>query len=185
MMRITETNLSGLKVIEPTVFSDSRGFFFEGFQSERYAKELNLKKPLLQLNFSRSQVGVLRGLHYQLTKPQAKLVTVLRGRVLDVAVDIRRASQTFGQWYACELSDENHKQIYIPEGFAHGFLVLSDEVDFCYACTDYYDPSAERGIIWNDTDLKIPWNIQSPILSDKDKLYQSLKDIPSKDLFVE
>lgn len=183
-MKITETKLAGLKYIEPEIFTDSRGCFFEGFQAERYAKQVGMEQALAQLNFSRSQQGVLRGLHYQLAKPQAKLVTVLRGKVLDVAVDIRLNSPSFGQWCAFELSDENHAQLYIPQGFAHGFVALSAEVDFCYACTDYYDPSSERGIIWNDPDLNIPWGISEPIVSPKDQIYPRLNEIAKQDLFV-
>lgn len=180
-MKVIESKLAGLKLIQPKTWGDSRGFFFEGFQTHRYG-ELGLDKPIVQLNFSRSTKGVLRGLHYQLAKPQDKLVTVTRGCVLDVAVDIRVNSPTFGQWDSYELNDENHYQFYIPQGFAHGFLVLSDEADFCYACTDYYDPTSEKGLIWSDPDLNIPWGIDDPILSGKDQLYACLKDIRKEDL---
>ncbi|MCD6046582.1 MAG: dTDP-4-dehydrorhamnose 3,5-epimerase [Gammaproteobacteria bacterium] len=180
-MQVFDTKLAGLKLIKPKAFGDARGFFFEGFQEERY-QALGMTDPIVQLNFSRSTKNVLRGLHYQLAKPQDKLVTVTRGKVWDVAVDIRTDSPTFGQWDAYELSDENHWQLYIPKGFAHGFIVLSDEADFCYACTDYYDPASEKGVLWSDPALNISWQIQDPILSAKDKVYPCLKDIPKDEL---
>ena len=181
-MNVIDTPLAGLKLITPKKFGDARGFFFEAYQSERYAAEVGMTKPLTQLNFSRSQYGVLRGLHYQLEKPQAKLITVLRGKVFDVALDVRRASPTFGQWQGFELSEENGHQLYIPEGFAHGFSVLSEEVDFCYACTDYYDPPSERGIFWADPALAIPWGLTAPILSPKDEKYLPLNQVSIADL---
>ena len=181
-MNIIPTKLAGLTLIQPKIFNDPRGFFFESFQANRYAEQVGISEPLVQMNCSRSQYGVLRGLHYQLAQPQAKLVTVTRGKVLDVAVDIRRGSATFGQWLAFELSDENHYQLFVPKGFAHGFAVLSAEVDFFYACNDYYDPSSEKGIYWNDPALGINWGLSAPILSDKDKLYPLLADVPEMDL---
>jgi dTDP-4-dehydrorhamnose 3,5-epimerase len=181
-MNILSTKLDGLKLITPKVFNDSRGFFFESFSMQRYADLIGLDAPLVQMNCSRSSYGVLRGLHYQLAKPQAKLVMVTRGKVLDVAVDIRPNSATFGESLAFELSDENHHQLYIPKGFAHGFAVLSEEVDFFYACTDYYDPTSERGILWNDPALGIDWQIDHPILSAKDEVYPKLAQVALSDL---
>lgn len=183
-MNVIDTKLPGLKLITPKKFGDSRGFFFEAYQSERYANEVGMAKSLVQLNFSRSEYGVLRGLHYQLTKPQGKLITILRGKVFDVALDIRVGSPTFGQWMGFELSEENGHQLYIPEGFAHGFSVLSEEVDFCYACTDFYDPPSERGIFWADPALSIPWKIEHPILSPKDENYLPLNQMLEADLPV-
>ncbi len=183
-MEVLDTKLSGVKLIKPKVFGDARGFFFEGFQSKRYQTTLGLEEPIVQINFSRSQYGVIRGLHYQLHKPQTKLVTVLRGRVFDVAVDIRRSSPTFGQWVGIELNEENHYQMYIPKGFAHGFSVLSEEADFCYACTDYYDPLDEKGILWSDEALGISWGVEAPVLSSKDRIYSLLKNLSPKDLFA-
>lgn len=181
-MNVISTKLAGLKLIQPKIFGDARGFFFEGFAANRYAEMVGITEPLVQMNFSRSRYGVLRGLHYQLAKPQGKLVMVTRGKVFDVAVDIRVGSETFGQWQGFELSDENHHQLYIPKGFAHGFVVLSEEVDFAYACTDYYDPSSEKGILWNDPALAIPWNVEDPILSAKDQVYPVLADVAETDL---
>ena len=177
-MKIVETKLSGLKIIEPSVFGDQRGFFFESFKAKSY-KEIGIELPFVQDNISRSSVGVLRGLHYQLTHPQGKLVTVITGEVFDVAVDVRTGSPTFGQWIGVILNDQNHKQLYIPPGFAHGFCVLSEHADFHYKCTDYYHPEDEQGIIWNDKNININWPIKSePILSNKDAKYKILSDIP-------
>lgn len=183
-MQVLSTKLSGLKLITPKIFTDSRGFFFESFSAHRYAELVGITEPLVQMNCSRSCYGVLRGLHYQLAKPQAKLVMVTRGKVLDVAVDIRPRSATFGEWLAFELSEENHQQLYIPQGFAHGFVVLSKEVDFFYACSDYYDPTSERGILWNDPALGIDWQIEHPILSPKDTAYPLLEQLTASDLPV-
>lgn len=181
-MQILSTQLDGLKLIVPKIFNDPRGFFFESFSAERYAKLVGLTEPLVQMNCSRSGYGVLRGLHYQLSKPQGKLVMVTRGKVRDIVVDIRLSSPTYGRWLAFELSDENKHQLYVPKGFAHGFVVLSEEVDFFYACTDYYDPSSERGIIWNDPTLAIDWQIANPILSEKDQLYPQFAQLTASDL---
>lgn len=175
-MKIIETALPGVVLIEPKVFGDSRGFFFEAYQAERY-QALGLSAPLVQTNISRSSQGVLRGLHYQLTQPQDKLVTVLKGSVFDVAVDIRPHSPTFGQWVGFELNDSNHYQLFVPKGFAHGFEVLSAEADFLYQCSDYYHPQSERGIAWNDPDLAIAWHTQEPVLSAKDRLHPFLKAV--------
>lgn len=176
-MEILETALAGVFLIKPKVFGDGRGFFFEAYQAERY-QALGIEKPLVQANISRSSIGVLRGLHYQLTQPQDKLVTVLKGRVFDVAVDIRPHSPTFGQWVGFELNDENHYQLFVPKGFAHGFEVLSPEVDFLYQCSDYYHPQSERGIAWDDPDLAISWQTKEPLLSMKDQQNLRLSDVP-------
>jgi dTDP-4-dehydrorhamnose 3,5-epimerase len=177
-MKVTKTTLEGCVVIEPKVFGDHRGFFKETFQAERY-QEAGLALPFVQDNHSRSTKGVLRGLHYQKNKPQGKLVTCPYGEVFDVAVDLRAGSPTFGQWEGLILSGENHLQFYVPPGFAHAFLVLSDTADFQYKCTDYYDPSDEGGIIWNDPDVGIDWPLADieAKLSEKDRLLPTLKEI--------
>jgi len=180
-MQVISTKLDGLKLIIPKMFGDSRGFFFESFSADRYANLVGLTDPLVQMNCSRSCYGVLRGLHYQLAKPQAKLVMVTRGKVRDIVVDIRLGSPTYGQWLAFELSDENNHQLYIPKGFAHGFVALSETVDFFYACTDYYDPNGERGILWRDPKLAIDWQINNPILSAKDQLYPTFDQLSKSD----
>lgn len=181
-MKVNEASLSGLLIIEPNVFHDSRGHFYEVFQSKRY--ESYGIPPLVQDNTSRSKRDVLRGLHYQLPQSQGKLVWVTRGSVWDVVVDIRVKSPTFGKWFGITLSDENHLQFYIPPGFAHGFCVLSEEADFHYKCTDYYAPGKEHGIAWNDTQLNILWPIKNPILSPKDEVYPSLHEIAHEQLFT-
>ncbi len=181
-MKIVEGPLKGLLIIEPRVFTDSRGFFYETFQQQRY-EENNI--PLfVQDNTSRSKRNVLRGLHYQLPNPQGKLVYVTRGAVWDVVVDIRKSSATFGQWFGIHLTDENHTQLYVPAGFAHGFCVLSDEADFHYKCTDYYSPGNEHGIAWNDKKLNIPWPVENPVLSPKDEVYPSLHEVAHESLFA-
>tara|TARA_B110000208_G_scaffold191973_1_gene261396 strand:+ start:3802 stop:4335 length:534 start_codon:yes stop_codon:yes gene_type:complete len=166
-MKIIQTKLSNCLIIEPNVYGDERGFFLETFQAERYA-DAGIKLAFVQDNHSRSSKDVLRGLHFQKTKPQGKLVRVVRGEVYDVVVDIRAGSATYGKWEAVVLSEDNKKQLWIPPGCAHGFLVISDSADFEYKCTDYYDPSDEGCLLWNDPDLDIPWPINSPILSEKD-----------------
>ena len=176
-MKFVETPLKDVYVVEPKVFGDERGFFLETFQAERYAELAGITLPFVQDNHSRSSSAVLRGLHYQITKPQGKLVRVVRGEVYDVAVDIRHGSPTFGQWEGIILSEENKRQFWVPPGFAHGFLVLSDTADFEYKCTDYYDPSDEGSILWNDPDLNIPWPIDNPKLSEKDAGAQKLVDL--------
>lgn len=175
-MKILETELAGVLIIEPRVFSDSRGYFFESFQAERY-KENGITKEFVQDNVSHSTKGVLRGLHYQLEHPQGKLVFVLTGAVLDVIVDIRRGSPMFGKSVSIELNETNRRQVYVPPGYAHGFCVISETVDFLYKCTDYYSPASERGIAWNDPDLGITWPVSDPILSEKDTRYPRLKDV--------
>lgn len=182
-MDIEETPLEGLKIITPRVFGDERGFFMESFHQERYRKEVGIETPLVQDNLSQSLRGVLRGLHFQ-KKPheQGKLVSVLFGSVWDVAVDIRPHSKTFGKWYGVELSGENHKQFWIPPGFAHGFVTLKDHTIFSYKCSDFYTPDCEEGLLWDDGDIAIDWPMKKEdiILSQKDthnislKYYQSL-----------
>lgn len=181
-MQVIDTKIPEVKIIEPKVFGDSRGFFYESFQDKRYL-ESGIKASFVQDNFSRSITGVLRGLHYQLKYPQCKLVTVIRGAVLDVAVDIRVGSPTFGEWVGVVLSDENHRQLFIPAGFAHGFCVLSDVVDFAYKCSDYYHPEDEHGILWNDPEINVLWDLPNeivPVLSAKDLNNKLLKDIPTE-----
>jgi dTDP-4-dehydrorhamnose 3,5-epimerase len=176
-MNVIKTKLKDCVIIEPTVFGDERGFFLETFQSERYSKLANINLPFVQDNYSRSSKGVLRGLHFQKTKPQGKLVRVVRGEVFDVAVDMRQESSTFGKWEAVVLSGENKTQFWVPPGFAHGFVVMSDVADFEYKCTEYYDSSDEGSILWNDPDLKIPWPIKFPKLSDKDANAPKMVDL--------
>ncbi|MBA0394983.1 dTDP-4-dehydrorhamnose 3,5-epimerase [Stenotrophomonas maltophilia] len=167
-MKVIETQLPGCMVIEPAVFGDARGYFFETWNAERFAA-LGLPERFVQSNVSTSARGVLRGLHYQWPRPQGKLVSVLEGEVYDVAVDIRRGSPTFGQWEAVVLSAENKKQFWIPEGFAHGFAVLSETALFNYLCTDVYVAEADAGIRWNDADIAVDWPVGAPILSAKDQ----------------
>lgn len=176
-MNVVKTKLQGCVIIEPKIFGDYRGFFLETFQAIRYSELADIVLPFVQDNHSRSSKGVLRGLHFQKTKPQGKLVRVVRGEVYDVAVDIRRGSSTFGQWEAVLLSEDNKKQLWVPPGFAHGFIVTSEFADFEYKCTDYYDPSDEESILWNDPDMKIPWPDENPILSVKDANARKLIEI--------
>ena len=176
-MKITRTKINGCLVIEPKVFGDERGFFLETFQAGRYREKAGIDLPFVQDNHSRSTKGVLRGLHFQKTKPQGKLVRVVRGEVFDVAVDIRKGSPTFGQWEGVWLSEENRKQFWLPPGLAHGFVVTSETADFEYKCTDYYDPTDEGCLIWNDPDVGIDWPIEEPVLSEKDQQGSLLKDL--------
>ncbi|KAA3626778.1 MAG: dTDP-4-dehydrorhamnose 3,5-epimerase [Proteobacteria bacterium] len=183
-MKVTETAIPDVKILEPKVFSDERGFFYESFNRKAFEEATGLSPLFVQDNHSRSAKGVLRGLHYQLPpKAQGKLVRVVRGEVFDVAVDIRQGSPTFGLWIGVTLSAENRNQLWIPEGFAHGFLALSDSAEFLYKTTDYYAPDFERCILWNDPDINITWPIKSKIrLSDKD---QNALPIRNADLFVD
>lgn len=174
-MKVTETPLPGVLLIEPVAFGDPRGFFVETHHDKRY-REAGIDVDFVQDNHSRSRQGVLRGLHYQLAHPQGKLVRVALGTVLDVAVDIRKGSPTFGHTYSTILSDENHRQLYIPPDFAHGFCVLSEVADFIYKCTDYYYPEDQWGIAWNDPDLEIDWQLRDVLLSDKDQQNPRLRD---------
>lgn len=176
-MKIEETSLPGVFVIEPRVFSDERGFFHESYQARRY-EEAGIPARFVQDNLSRSGRGVLRGMHYQLGRPQAKLVQVVRGEVFDVAVDIRKGSPRFGQWVGYRLSDANQRQLYIPEGFAHGFYVLSEVADFFYKCSDYYASEEERGVRWNDPGIGIEWpEGVPPVLAERDAQFPLLSDM--------
>lgn len=172
-MKVTETSLPGVLLIEPKVFEDERGFFLESYQEKHY-QDAGISKPFVQDNHSGSVRGTLRGLHYQLARPQGKLVRVVVGEVFDVAVDIRRGSPTFGQWFGTYLSAQNKKQVYIPEGFAHGFCVTSEMAEFLYKCTDVYVPGDQHGIIWNDPELQIDWPVSEPLLSPKDQALPQL-----------
>lgn len=169
-MRIIETSLTDVKIIEPTVFGDERGFFMETWSQRAFA-EHGIEQNFVQDNHSRSARGVLRGMHYQIKHPQGKLVRVTQGEVFDVAIDMRKSSRQFGQWVGVELSDNNKRQLWVPPGFAHGFLVLSETADFQYKCTDIYAPEYECSLIWNDPDVGIEWplNDLTPQLADKDK----------------
>ncbi|HXR00779.1 MAG TPA: dTDP-4-dehydrorhamnose 3,5-epimerase [Pseudomonas sp.] len=176
-MKVIKSELPEVLIIEPKVFGDERGFFYESFNAQAFADETGVDAQFVQDNHSRSQKGVLRGLHYQIENPQGKLVRVTAGSVLDIAVDIRRSSPNFGKWFGLELSAENAKQLWIPPGFAHGFLVLSDYAEFLYKTTDYYTPSAERCIRWNDPELAIDWGLtEEPRLSAKDQVGKPLAD---------
>jgi dTDP-4-dehydrorhamnose 3,5-epimerase len=177
----SDPKIPEILIIEPDVFRDDRGYFLESYHRQRYQGH-GIPGRFAQDNISFSKQGVLRGLHYQLGVPQGKLVSVFQGEVFDVAVDIRRGSPTFGQWVSLTLSSESCRQVYIPEGFAHGFCVLSETALFAYKCTDYYAPREERGIRWDDAFLGIRWPIPNPILSDKDKAYPALRDLDANDL---
>ncbi|MCF1459260.1 MAG: dTDP-4-dehydrorhamnose 3,5-epimerase [Shewanella sp.] len=170
-MRLIETTIPDVKIIEPQVFGDERGFFMETFRAS-LMDELTGGKPFVQDNHSKSGQGILRGLHYQMQHTQGKLVRVVQGCVFDVAVDMRKSSPTFGKWVGVELSAENKRQLWVPEGFAHGFYVMSETAEFVYKCTDYYAPEHDRSLLWNDTDIGIEWplvNGEQPLLSEKDK----------------
>jgi dTDP-4-dehydrorhamnose 3,5-epimerase len=180
-VKVIPTKLPGVLIIEPQVFGDQRGFFMESWSQKRY-EDVGLPATFCQDNVSFSAKGVLRGLHYQRVNTQGKLVTVLHGEVFDVAVDIRVGSPDFGRWVGVQLSGENKRQFYVPEGFAHGFCVLSDTALFMYKCTNYYDPSAELGLLWNDPDIGIEWPVAEPVLSVKDQVNSRLKDIPIEKL---
>ena len=177
-MKITESRIKEVKLLEPRVFEDDRGYFFESYR-EKLLQEAGISGAFVQDNVSKSFQGTVRGLHYQVKNPQAKLVSCLRGTILDVAVDIRRNSPTFGNYVAFKLSDENHRMLYVPVGFAHGFSVLSEEAIVSYKCTDYYNPDGERGIRWDDPLIRINWDVSRPILSEKDRklpLFSSLRE---------
>jgi len=177
-MKITPTAIADVLIIEPRVFGDDRGFFFESYNREVFRQGTGLDLNFVQDNHSRSAKGVLRGLHYQIEQAQGKLVRVVRGAVFDVAVDIRKSSATFGQWVGVELSEDNHRQLWVPPGFAHGFLTLSESADFLYKTTDYYAPKHERCIAWNDPTLNIDWPLQGllPQVSGKDLAGAALAD---------
>ena len=181
-MNLTRTEIPELLIIEPRVFGDARGFFMESFNARSFRELTGLDVDFVQDNHSRSGRGVLRGLHYQLPQPQGKLVRVTAGRVFDVAVDVRKSSPTFGKWVGVELSGENHRQFWVPQGFAHGFVVLSETADFLYKTTDYYAPQFEHCIRWDDPALSIAWPVTDPILSEKDRLYPTLSEIAAGEL---
>ncbi|CAL1241287.1 dTDP-4-dehydrorhamnose 3,5-epimerase [Candidatus Methylocalor cossyra] len=182
-MIVQTTPLDGVLHIMPDVFGDPRGFFLETWNRRRYA-EYGLDRDFVQDNLSLSRRGILRGLHFQNPTPQGKLVQVLQGEVFDVAVDIRRGSPTFGRWYGAFLSGDNHHQLFVPEGFAHGFCVTSETALFAYKCTDFYNPAAEFSLRWDDPDLAIDWPVKTPVLSSKDQAGRRLKDFPEDALPV-
>ena len=176
-MKVTPTTIPDVLVIEPKVFGDARGFFYESFNQKAFNQATGLNLNFVQDNHSRSAKRVLRGLHYQIQQPQGKLVRVVRGAVFDVAVDVRKGSATFGQWVGMELSEDNHKQLWVPAGFAHGFLVTSDSAEFLYKTTDYYAPEHERCIAWNDPTIGIDWPVTTqPSLSAKDQQGLAVRD---------
>jgi len=175
-LKAKQTELTGVLLIEPAVHLDSRGRFFESYQKEKY-RAVGIEEDFVQDNQSLSEKNVLRGLHYRIEPEQAKLVRVIRGKVFDVVVDIRKGSPTFGKWQGFILSDSNHLQLYVPTGFAHGFCVLSDTAEFLYKVSEYYSADKEKGIIWNDPDIGIDWPISDPILSEKDKTNPRLKSL--------
>jgi dTDP-4-dehydrorhamnose 3,5-epimerase len=182
-MRAVQTRLKGPLILEPRVFEDARGFFMETWNAKRY-RELGIPEVFVQDNVSLSHRGVIRGLHFQNPSPQGKLVTVLDGAVHDVVVDLRRGSATFGEWVGVELSSENRRQVWIPEGFAHGFQALTDRALFSYKCTDYYAARAERSIRWDDPTLGIHWPIEPPVVSDRDRVAPLLHEFPAEWLFA-
>ena len=176
-MEVIQTEIPDVKIIQPKVYEDERGFFLETFEQRRYQEMLDIDFNFVQDNHSRSQKNVLRGLHFQKENPQGKFVRVVRGEVFDVAVDIRKDSSTYGKWVGVILSEENKNQLWIPPGLAHGFLVLSDIADFEYKCTNYYDPNSEGCLVWNDSTVNINWPISTPTLSEKDKLGKTLQEL--------
>lgn len=178
-MKLLPTLLPGVALIEPAVFGDDRGFFFEAYNRDRFVAA-GLPGDFPQANTSRSARGVLRGLHHQWPKPQGKLVWVVEGAVFDVAVDIRRGSPGFGRWFGTELSVANHRMMYVPPGFLHGFQVISDHATFCYLCTELYDPACDRSVAWNDPDIGVTWPIAEPQLSGKDRGAPRLADVPAE-----
>jgi len=181
-MKVIPTKIKDVLIVEPQVFGDDRGFFLESFNAQKFASATGGTLDFIQDNHSRSSKNVLRGLHYQIKQPQGKLVRVVVGEVLDVAVDIRKSSATFGQWVSCLLSAENKRQFWVPPGFAHGFVVLSDSADFLYKTTNYYAPEYERSLLWNDPELAIDWHLKdTPTLSAKDQAAPTLKNA---DLFA-
>lgn len=182
-MMIETTPLAGLLLIKPDVFGDERGFFQETWNLRRYT-EAGLDRHFVQDNLSLSRKGILRGLHFQNPNPQGKLVYVLKGEVFDVAVDVRTDSPTFGQWYGVTLSEENHQQLFIPEGFAHGFCVTSETALFAYKCTSFYKPEAEFSLLWNDPDIGIDWPVKEPELSEKDRNASRLNELSRESLAI-
>lgn len=181
-MKVHPCELEGLLLIEPDVFGDSRGFFLESYNRRRY-RDAGIDFEFVQDNFSLSRRGTLRGMHFQNPQPQGKLVSVCQGEVFDVAVDIRRDSPTFGRWFGVTLSAENRRQLFVPPGFAHGFVVTSEQALFHYKCTDFYAPKSELGFRWDDPDVGIKWPVENPILSQRDSAAAFLKDLPPDRLF--
>ena len=173
-MKVSKCFLEGILLIEPVIYADDRGFFLESFVKKRY-RELGITEDFVQDNHSRSKKNVLRGLHYTRNNPQAQILTVMRGRIFDVVVDIRKESPTFGQWFGTELSDDGLRQIYMPHGFAHGFCVLSEFADLHYKISQRYDPTDEGGLIWNDANVRIEWPIRNPIVSERDLRHPQLE----------
>jgi len=182
MIEITETPISDVLLLKPEIYRDERGFFLEAYREE-HLQSKGIDIHFVQDNLSKSQKDTVRGLHYQIEKPQDKLIMVMKGTILDVAVDLRKDSSTFGQNTAMELSASNKHQLLIPKGFAHGFSVLSKEALVYYKCSDYYYPDGERGVFWNDPDLNIDWKVDNPVISNKDQHQPKLKEISKKDLF--
>lgn len=178
-MKFTEAAFPDVFLIEPDVFKDNRGFFMETYNQRKYAEE-GIDRMFVQDNYSHSKYGILRGLHYQLKNAQGKLVFVITGEIFDIVVDIRIGSPKFGQWFGVHLSAENKRQIFMPEGFAHGFIVLSESADVIYKCTDFYTPGDDYGIFWADPTINIDWPIKNPILSDKDSKNPKLREIPEE-----
>jgi dTDP-4-dehydrorhamnose 3,5-epimerase len=177
-MKVVPTAIPDVLIFEPRVFGDERGFFLESWNAREFDSAVGVKVQFVQDNHSHSRHGILRGLHYQIKQPQGKLVRVARGRVFDAVVDLRKSSATFGRWVGAELSEDNHRQFWIPPGFAHGFLVLSESADFIYKATDYYAPEHERCLIWNDSTVGINWPVNmEPILSAKDRAGLPLRDV--------
>lgn len=181
-MQITKTEIPDILLLKPEVYQDDRGFFLETYREEHLESQ-DINVHFVQDNLSKSQKNTVRGLHYQIERPQDKLLMVMQGTIVDVAVDLRRDSPTFGEYVATELSAENKHQMFIPKGFAHGFSVLSDYALVYYKCSDYYYPEGERGLLWNDPDLDIDWKVENPIISEKDQNQPTIKEIPNKDLF--
>ncbi len=182
-LRIVKTDIPDVLIVEPDVFGDERGFFKEVYHEKKYISA-GIRARFNQDNHSRSVKGVLRGLHYQLKNPQAKLVFVLKGSVFDVAVDIRLGSPWFGKWTGTVLTQDNHRQMFIPEGFAHGFCVLGETADFIYKCSSFFDPDDDRGILWSDPQIDINWNVHNPVVSEKDRALPLLCDVPEEFLPV-
>ena len=180
-MKIKKTPLEGLLIIEPRIFGDDRGFFTETHHRQRY-RACGIDRNFVQDNLSFSVKGTLRGLHFQIKKPQAKLVQALTGEIFDMAADLRPASATYGKWFGIQLSEKNQYQLFIPEGLAHGFCVLSDDAIFVYKCSDYYSPKTEHGLAWDDPDIGIQWPIKNPLLSEKDGQYPRLSEMDEKNL---
>ena len=178
-MRVVPTAIPEILILEPDVHNDGRGFFLESYHADRY-REFGIPGPFVQDNHSRSLAGTLRGLHLQLRRPQGKLIRVIEGEILDVAVDVRRGSPTFGRWVSVALTAENFKQVYIPPGFAHGFCVVSPVAQVEYKCTDLYDPSSELGVAWNDPALAITWPVTQPLLSRRDSNHANLAELTDR-----